>query len=259
LWGQNIDSPSAEQLLSLNVGNKLANRVQSIRINSRDLLAENAFGLRPDLLIFEVDLPGGENWNEIITTLKRRIPETGLIALIQEANSYLIKDLISAEIGGIIKQDRLHIELLQAIKAFKNDEVFVTPSVSKILCSFVREQLKRSLIKVNRGLLKTLTNREVEVLAYLTRGLNYKSVAEKLFVSDSTVKTHVNNIFIKLSVKDRTQAVLYALKHGINQLVPNLFKQEEVSVNTIGLNNSNKKVGTEKNTSFLVNNETTLV
>ena len=226
MWGQNIDSPPAEQLLSLNVGNKLASRVQSIRVDSRRLLIENAINVKPDLLIFEVGLPGSENWNTLVAELKKRAPEIGLIGLIQEVNSFLIKDLVSAELSGIIRQDRLHIELLQAIKASQNEEVFITPIVSKILCDLLREQLKRSLVKTDRGFLKTLTNREIEVLAYLTRGLNYKSVAEKLFVSDSTVKTHVNNIFIKLNVKDRTQAVLYALKHGINQLVPNLFKKE---------------------------------
>ena len=60
-----------------------------------------------------------------------------------------------------------------------------------------------------------LTQREEEVLELLTHGITYKGVASKLFISETTVKTHVNNIFQKLQVNDRTQAVLYALNHGI--------------------------------------------
>ncbi len=60
----------------------------------------------------------------------------------------------------------------------------------------------------------SLTSRENEVLELLTEGINYKSIAGKLIISETTVKTHVNNIFQKLQVNDRTNAVLYALSHG---------------------------------------------
>ena len=64
------------------------------------------------------------------------------------------------------------------------------------------------------NLLNYLTQREEEVLDLLTQGITYKGVAQKLFISETTVKTHVNNIFQKLQVNDRTQAVLYALNNG---------------------------------------------
>jgi DNA-binding NarL/FixJ family response regulator len=64
-------------------------------------------------------------------------------------------------------------------------------------------------------LLSYLTTREKEVLTLLTEGLTYKGVADRLVISETTVKTHVNNIFQKLQVNDRTQAVLYALKYGL--------------------------------------------
>ena len=59
-----------------------------------------------------------------------------------------------------------------------------------------------------------MTQREEEVLDLLTQGVTYKGVAQQLFISETTVKTHVNNIFQKLQVNDRTQAVLYAINHG---------------------------------------------
>ena len=64
------------------------------------------------------------------------------------------------------------------------------------------------------NLLNYLTNREEEVLGLLTEGVTYKGVAQKLVISETTVKTHVNNIFQKLQVNDRTQAVLYAINKG---------------------------------------------
>jgi len=67
--------------------------------------------------------------------------------------------------------------------------------------------------------LELLTEREAEVLKYLCDGFNYKKVSQKLFISESTVKTHINNVFTKLKVNDRTQAVLYALKHDLEALM----------------------------------------
>ena len=64
------------------------------------------------------------------------------------------------------------------------------------------------------NLLNYLTAREEEVLELLTQGITYKGVANKLFISETTVKTHVNNIFQKLQVKEKTQAVLYAINKG---------------------------------------------
>ena len=66
----------------------------------------------------------------------------------------------------------------------------------------------------SENLLNSLTSRETEVLELLTQGITYKGVANKLFISETTVKTHVNNIFQKLQVNDRTQAVLYAINNG---------------------------------------------
>ncbi len=57
------------------------------------------------------------------------------------------------------------------------------------------------------------------MLKYLCEGYNYKRVAQQLFISESTVKTHINNVFTKLKVNDRTQAVLYALKHDLESLM----------------------------------------
>ena len=79
----------------------------------------------------------------------------------------------------------------------------------------IQKEEQRAATEEN--LLTSLTMRENEVLDLLTKGINYKSIAQKLIISETTVKTHVNNIFQKLQVNDRTNAVLYALSHGFKQ------------------------------------------
>lgn len=220
LWCQRFGGLPNEQLIPPNLGA----RVHTMRAISRESLIEQAFCIRPDLLIFEADSPGDKTWSQLILFTKSKTPETGFIAIVNDLSPDTIKDLASAQVDSIIKQDRVHLELPYGIRAYQKGETYLNPQVAKLLCSFIQGPVSASPGIQDRGLLSTLTNREMEVLACLTQGLNYKAIAKRLFVSDSTVKTHVNNIFTKLNVNDRTQAVLYGLKHGIGQIAEELFK-----------------------------------
>ncbi len=236
LWGQRFSGLPADQLIPVNLGA----RIHSLRVISRESLIEQALCIRPDLLIFETDTPGEKSWSQLINFTKSKLSDCGFIAILNELSSQdLIRDLAIAQVDSIIKHDRLHLEIPYAIRAFQKNETFLNSQVAKIICSFVQNQLSNSLNSINnnvnisskdRGLLTSLTNRELEVLACLTQGLNYKAIAKRLFVSDSTVKTHVNNIFTKLNVNDRTQAVLYGLKHGIDQIAADIFQRMESAI-----------------------------
>jgi DNA-binding NarL/FixJ family response regulator len=225
LWCQRFSGLPSEQLIPPNLGA----RVHSIRAISRESLIEQTFCIRPDLLIFETDTPGEKNWSQLILFTKSKAPETGFIAIVNDLTPDLIKDLASAQVDSIIRQDRIHLELPYGIRAYQKGETYLNPQVAKMLCSFIQGPISTPQNMQDRGLLNTLTNREMEVLACLTQGLNYKAIAKRLFVSDSTVKTHVNNIFTKLNVNDRTQAVLYGLKHGIGQIAEDILKRIESS------------------------------
>jgi DNA-binding NarL/FixJ family response regulator len=226
LWCQRFSGLPTEQLIPPNLGA----RIHSIRAISRESLIEQAFCIRPDLLIFETDTPGDKTWSQLISFTKSKVPDTGFIALINEITPDAVKDLASAQVDSIVKQDRIHMELPYAIRAFQKGETFLNSQVAKLICSFIQSPLSPvAQPQADRGLLASLTNREMEVLACLTQGLNYKAIAKRLFVSDSTVKTHVNNIFTKLNVNDRTQAVLYGLKHGISQIAEDIFRRIDAS------------------------------
>ncbi|MBI3590095.1 MAG: response regulator transcription factor [Candidatus Melainabacteria bacterium] len=110
----------------------------------------------------------------------------------------------------------MHESLDSAFKQITKGQVFLCGKTTYELRTALQEQKAEG--KNDLGLLGLLTERETEVLLSLTQGINYKQISKLLFISESTVKTHINNIFTKLSVNDRTQAVLYALRHGIESL-----------------------------------------
>ena len=98
-----------------------------------------------------------------------------------------------------------------------NGKIYLPLALSSRFFEYFQQSFKEETAKQETGeenLLSYLTQREEEVLELLTQGVTYKGVAAKLFISETTVKTHVNNIFQKLQVNDRTQAVLYAINNG---------------------------------------------
>ena len=124
------------------------------------------------------------------------------------AKGYILKTMVSAQ-------------LIRALDEVSSGRVYLpTPLVSKFFEHFQNAEKNPANCIAEDGeenLLNYLTNREEEVLELLTNGVNYKGIASKLFISETTVKTHVNNIFQKLQVNDRTQAVLYAINKGFMQ------------------------------------------
>jgi DNA-binding NarL/FixJ family response regulator len=106
-------------------------------------------------------------------------------------------------------------KLIDAIEEVASGKIYLPSILSTRFFEYFQNVAKEESKSCNgENLLTTLTMRESEVLELLTEGINYKSIAQKLIISETTVKTHVNNIFQKLQVNDRTNAVLYALTHG---------------------------------------------
>lgn len=119
------------------------------------------------------------------------------------AKGYILKTMASAQ-------------LIYAIEEVAAGKIYLPSTLSSRFFEYFQNSFKEEnqSIMDEENLLNYLTQREEEVLDLLTQGITYKGVAQKLFISETTVKTHVNNIFQKLQVNDRTQAVLYALNNG---------------------------------------------
>jgi DNA-binding NarL/FixJ family response regulator len=152
---------------------------------------------------------------QTIQTINKLNLSTRIIALSGYDDSDLIYRAMKLGARGYVLKTMASVKLINAIEEVASGKIYLpTVLATRFFEYFQTSAKEESKAAEGENLLNTLTMRENEVLELLTEGINYKSIAGKLIISETTVKTHVNNIFQKLQVNDRTNAVLYALTHG---------------------------------------------
>jgi len=171
-----------------------------------------AFEENADVVLMDINMPE-MNGIEACRAIKERSPKTQVIALtIHEDEEYLFEMIRSGTAAYLLK-DVSPDQLIDTIKGVAKGESFIPPKLmARVFQEFNR--LSSDSGDENHG----LTKRELEVLELVAKGDNNKSIAEKLFISEKTVKNHLTNIFQKLEVTDRTQAALYAIKNKIVEI-----------------------------------------
>lgn len=169
-----------------------------------------------DVILMDMNMPEMDG----LTTIQKIMQLDRSIKIIT-LTGYDDPDLIfrAMKIGarGYILKTMVVSQLTEAIEQVRSGKIYLpTNLATKFFDQFHIENNRQVDIEPeSENLLNYLTQREEEVLTLLTEGITYKGVAKNLFISETTVKTHVNNIFQKLQVNDRTQAVLFAIKHGL--------------------------------------------
>lgn len=174
-----------------------------------------AQSLRPDVLLLDINMPKATGV-EVASRLKELCPEVRILALtIQDDENYIMKMIQSGAAGYLLK-DVDPSMMVQAIRRIHSGESFVEPSLTKKLFSGITSQEQKQA-PLAPGMLEgdRLSAREIEVLRLIGRGMSNAEIAHELFLSEKTVKNHLTNIFRKIQVTDRTQAVLFAIKHKI--------------------------------------------
>lgn len=171
---------------------------------------------RPDIVLMDVNMPEKDGLQAIQEIEKLELG-TRIVCLSGYDDADLIFRAMKIGAKGYVLKTMASAQLIYALDEVAAGKVYLPSVLSSRFFEYFQKSFKEeSTVSDTENLLTYLTAREEEVLDLLTQGNNYKGIAGKLFISETTVKTHVNNIFQKLQVNDRTQAVLYALNNGFS-------------------------------------------
>lgn len=179
---------------------------------------QKARELSPDVVIMDISMPN-MNGVEATRQIKKESPQIGVVVLTMYGDEEYIFDLVRAGAAGYLLKDADSAQIAKAIRAVSKGESMIHPSIAaKILNEF--SQLSSGKLKGGKAIKSEdeLSERETEVLKLMADGKSNKEIANELELSDKTVKNHIQHIFRKLSVSDRTKAVVSAVRMGLIDL-----------------------------------------
>jgi len=170
-----------------------------------------ALTTRPDVILMDVTMPDLDGV-EATRRIKTQMPETKVVMLTMHADRDVLAEAVKAGASGYLVKDCSTDEIAIAIEAVAAGETALSPGLAaSMLADVTRAEQKASQPKL-------LTKREEEVLQLIANGCSTPEVAEQLYISQKTVKNHLASIYQKLNARDRTQAVIQAVRLGIVSL-----------------------------------------
>jgi DNA-binding NarL/FixJ family response regulator len=166
--------------------------------------------LSPNVVIIDIQMPvlDGVEATRRITALPN--PPKVLVLTTFERDDYLHEALRAGASGFLLKNSPPE-RLLDALSIVASGDSLVDPAMTRRLIDAMGTRLPTNSAEA----LKALTDREEEVLRLIAKGFSNAEIAEALFIGESTVKTHVSSILVKLNLRDRVQAVVFAYEHGV--------------------------------------------
>jgi DNA-binding NarL/FixJ family response regulator len=167
---------------------------------------------QPDVTLVDVQMPNMDGVELTRRLLALAAPPRVVVLTTFDRNEY-VYEAMRAGASGFLLKDVRRGQLTDAIRAVMRDDALLAPSITRRLIEqFCRTPSSRG---TDQPELANLTSREKEVLVLVGRGLSNNDIAAKLFVAETTVKTHVARILIKLGLRDRAQAVVIAYETGL--------------------------------------------
>ncbi|PPG15297.1 DNA-binding response regulator [Rathayibacter sp. AY1E8] len=176
---------------------------------------QRASELRPDVICMDVQMPGLDGLaatREIVAD--PRLCSRVLILTTFDRDDYLFEAL-SAGASGFLLKNASPEELVEAVQVVARGDAMLAPDVTRRVIERFASVPEHTPAAAEHSAVADLTEREREVLVHLARGWSNAEIAAELFVGEATVKTHVSKILMKLGVRDRIQAVVFAYEHGI--------------------------------------------
>jgi DNA-binding NarL/FixJ family response regulator len=175
---------------------------------------EAAAKVHPDVVLMDVRMPILDGV-QATRRLKRALPECRVIVLTTFDDDEYVFDALRAGAVGYLLKDVASARLVEAIRGTARGESILEPSVAaKVIAEFTRVSSMVPAAQMDQ-LVEPLSERELEILAWIARGYSNKEIASQLFIAEGTVKNHVTHILGKLGVRDRTQAALKARELGL--------------------------------------------
>ena len=171
---------------------------------------ERVKALNPDVVLMDISMPGldGIRATEYIV---RHHPNTHVIMLtMYQDDEYVIHAIRAGAKSYLVKSSKPD-ELLRAIRVVAEGGASIDPALAPVLM----REYQRLLTKAPSRTQQQLSERELTMLRLLAQGYNNKQIADQLHLAESTVKNNLSALFQKLGVRDRTQAVIYAISHGL--------------------------------------------
>ncbi len=182
-----------------------------------EMALEMARKLAPDVVLSDINIPGPDGV-EIVRALKGVLPRTAVILMTAYDDEEQLFDAIRVGAAAYFLKDLGPQELTDGIRRVSRGEYLINESVlsKPLVASRVLKQFSDLTTedKEVEPLFIPLSPREIEVLEQIAHGNSNKEIARALRISDQTVKNHITSILRKLAVNDRTQAVVYAIRHG---------------------------------------------
>ncbi|MGA1621332.1 MAG: response regulator [Prochlorothrix sp.] len=171
---------------------------------------QQAIALQPDIVIMDIGLPGLDGI-EATKQIKTAVPQIHVVVLTSHTlPNEIIAALASGADAYCIKGATLE-HLIKAIDAAKDGATYLDPQIARV----VVENLKPAQELDQETNIASLSEREVDVLKLIVQGKSNQEIAKDLYLSTNTIKTHVRGIMNKLSVDDRVQAAVIALRSGL--------------------------------------------
>ncbi len=176
-----------------------------------DAGVREALRLKPDVLVMDIDMPGLICF-DAARTIRAQCPDTRIIFLSAFFHDRYIEQALDCEASGYVTKSEPPESLIRAIRSAVAGTAYYSPEV---LARVVVTSEGATLPTDRRSRASTLTQRELEVLRYLTRGLAKKEIAGLMHISVNTVNRHADSIMQKLDIHDRVQLAAYAIREGL--------------------------------------------
>jgi NarL family two-component system response regulator LiaR len=172
--------------------------------------------VEPDIVLMDLKMPV-MNGIQATRLIHEQYPNVRVLVLTTYDADEWVFDAIRGGAAGYLLKDTPRDELIAAVKGTVAGKTHVDPSVAGKLFA----QVSQGAPSLDTSIAESLTERERDVLRLLARGLNNTDIAERLYLSEGTVRNYVSSIFAKLGVSDRTQAAVIALRYGLADLSEN--------------------------------------